>query len=147
MAHSGVVFFLYAVRGVRAGTTKECAFFIFGRINMDDLTDSERNNLSTCLRMERECKLLWLRAIEEFPKLARYCKRLNDFSTAEWAGLLSYHPEFINIAPIHEFSVNEWVFLLSCQPHLASECKIKRKFSAGQKKYLAERKKILKENK
>ncbi len=147
MAHSDVVGFFGAVRGVRADTAKECAFFIFRRTTMNDLTETERHDLFTCLHLEEKCKMLWLRAIENSPKLARYCKRLNDFSTAEWAGLLSYHPDFINVAPIQDFSVNEWVLLLSCQPQLASECKIKRKFSAQQKAYLAERKKILEENK
>ena len=143
MAHSDVVGFFGAVRGVRADTAKECAFFIFRRTTMNDLTDSERNNLFTCRHFEAECKSLWLRAIADTPKLARYCRWIHDFTTGDWATLLSHRPEFINIAPIHELSVNEWVFLLSCQPQLASECKIKRKFSAQQKAYLAERKKIL----
>ena len=145
MAHSDVVGFFDAVRGVRADTAKECAFFIFGRTNMDDLTDSELNNLFTCRQMETECKSLWLRAIADAPKLARYCRWIHDFTTGDWAVLLSHCPEFINIAPLHELSVNEWVLILSYQPQLASECRLQKKFSALQKKYLAERKKILEE--
>ena len=90
---------------------------------MDDLTEAERNDLFTCRHMDSECKSLWLRAIENSPKLARYCRWLNDFTPGEWAVLLSHRPDFINIAPIHKLSDREWEHILRYQPQLARDCK------------------------
>ena len=141
MAHSGVVFFLHAVLGVRVGTSKGCAFFIVlkKRFAMKDLDALELDCLRECQKMEFECNRIWLKAIEFSPKLARYCNRFNNFNTGEWAVLLSHCPQFANIAPLHKLSVAEWVHILTWQPQLESECKIKRRFSAEQIAFLKSR--------
>ena len=103
---------------------------------MDDFKAPKLDWLNKCREMELECNRIWIKAIEFSPQLARYCKRFNDFSTGQWAVLLSHCPEFINIAPLHKLSAGEWTHILYWQPQLEAECPIMERLSDEQKAFI-----------
>ena len=86
------------------------------------LSVSEQNCLDQCLKMEAECRSLWIRALEFSPRLAHYCKHWHDFTPEDWGVLLAGNPDLITIAPLHELSMEAWYIILSRQPSLVEKC-------------------------
>ena len=90
--------------------------------NETNLTLPEQDCLDKCREMDAECRRMWVRAMEFAPRLAGYCPHWHDFTSMDWADLLSHNKDFINIAPIHEFAGAEWYIVLSRQPSLIEKC-------------------------
>ena len=88
------------------------------------LNAAEQDCLKQCLKMEEECRSLWIRAIDFSPKLASYCPHWREFTHMEWATLIAGNKDFINIAPRHSFGDAEWFIILHRQPTLIDKCEI-----------------------
>ena len=88
------------------------------------LSEAERDCLRDCLKMEAECRSLWIRAMYFSPKLAAHCTRWSEFTPMDWAKLLADNAQFIDIAPLHKLGSAEWFLILSHQPALIEKCPI-----------------------
>ena len=88
------------------------------------LTEEEIKRVQRCLWLEFDCRDSWIKAIQFSPKLAAYCNCWHNFTTMDWARLLSDNIQFINMAPLHKMTFAEWVVVLNKQPSLADRCPI-----------------------
>ena len=102
------------------------------------LNVAEQDCLKQCLKMEKECRSLWIRAIEFSPKLAGYCPHWRDFTPMEWATLIAGNKDFITIAPLHSFGEAEWSVILNRQPTLIAKCEILNNMSEKYWNFLKE---------
>ena len=88
----------------------------------DHLSEEERDRVLQCLRMEADCRDLWIKAIRFSPKLGTYCNCWHNFTTLDWARLLSDNIQFLNMAPLHKLNAVEWLIILNKQPSLIDIC-------------------------
>ena len=88
------------------------------------LSSAEKNCLNECLKMEAECRSIWVRAIDFSPKLAAYCTHWGEFTPKDWAKLLANNAQFADIAPLHKLGDAEWYIILGHQPLLITKCPI-----------------------
>ena len=88
------------------------------------LSEEERNRVLQCLRMEADCRDSWIKAIQFSPRLSTFCKCWHNFTTLDWARLLSNNIQFLNMAPLHKMSTAEWFIILNKQPSLVNVCPV-----------------------
>lgn len=105
----------------------------------EELNELERSLLRDCREMELQFHRMWIKVVTDSPQLAGYCPCWNDFTTGEWAVLLSHNASFANIAPLHKLARNEWVHILTWQPELVKLCPLTETFSTFQRNYLIDK--------
>ena len=89
-----------------------------------NLSEEEKERLTQCLRKEADCRDLWIKAIQFSPKLGTYCNYWHNFTTLDWARLLSNNIQFLNMAPLHKMNTAEWLIILNKQPSLIDICPV-----------------------
>ena len=127
MAHFWFSVLCGVVADAEMGTFGMCLFLFCGVEQMDEfagLTEEEIERVQRCLWLEFDCRDSWIKAIQFSPKLAAYCNCWHNFTTMDWARLLSDNIQFINMAPLHKMTFAEWVVVLNKQPSLIDHCPI-----------------------
>ena len=106
---------------------RDVPFFVTQGERMEEynhLSEEERDHVLQCLRMEADCRDLWIKAIQCSPRLGNFCKYWHNFTTLDWARLLSNNIQFLNMAPLYKMSAAEWFIILNKQHSLVNICPV-----------------------
>ena len=99
---------------------------------MKELAVEALEQLKLCYDTDRRSRGEWIKALCEYPELAGYCPRWDEFDASDWLELLRCQLQFESICPFHKFSVEDWQILLIYYVKFFEICPVADKFTVDQ---------------